>query len=257
LICLTLWTTILAVEAMQATRFNHRGVVYYASSDQPQLLLLSGLHGDESGVIDCLWNFVNKNERRLPDYLYVPEVSATAVALGSRKNAYGHDLNRCFGVEITDREAVILKEIFNGYRFDWALDFHEDCDRNKSFYWYDTEKATEKKLDVIKEKMKVCGIKMYEGVDDTQDLLLNSFVKKGFVFDKHSTGGFLSTWLINNGFVKRVIGPEVPGKAGKQIKQEIVNEFMEFVLEDWSDRQTLLPAFTDVVLDYELADGKI
>ena len=51
------------------------------------LLILSGMHGDEYEVIDCVKNYLAENTG-LPHYEYISEVSPSAVSRKTRRNAF-------------------------------------------------------------------------------------------------------------------------------------------------------------------------
>ena len=71
-----------------------------------KLLILSGMHGDESDVVVHVSGFVSTQAESLPDFVYIPTVSPSAIAQKTRQNYLGHDINRCFVDPIQDPEAL-------------------------------------------------------------------------------------------------------------------------------------------------------
>lgn len=205
---------------------------YFVWGDQPQLLLTSGMHGDEIQVTRVLKKYIEPNYQKLPSFVYIPMISRTACAIGSRRNENRKDLNRSFISGTSEREVQAVMQIVSSYKFNLAIDFHEDRDRTTSFYLYDNcgriETPAWKR---ITQKMAKIGVSMYEGWDDPEDPDLGHKVKQGYLpitIDQLKTDmGFMSGWLIRNGISPRVIDPEILGKASLETKKKIVEVLIE------------------------------
>ena len=103
-----------------------------------QSFSFSGTHGDgNSEVTDCVTRYIDTHQSELPDYVYIPELSPTAVKL-KRRNLFGHDLNREFIHEPIDPEVITAMKILDPFTFSLCIAFHEDPDRRTSFYMYDS-----------------------------------------------------------------------------------------------------------------------
>ncbi|MDZ4221514.1 MAG: hypothetical protein U1C18_01420, partial [Patescibacteria group bacterium] len=122
---------------MQKREFTHQSqpLSYYIRGDNPGLLLLSGAHGDEYQVIDSVAAALGARTGRVPDFLYIPHVSPSSVAKGTRTNYRGCDINRQFVKESDDTEAQTVMALLKGRAFDACISFHEDPQLSE-FYMY-------------------------------------------------------------------------------------------------------------------------
>lgn len=187
----------------------------------PTLLLMSGTHGDEYEVIEPLKKIINKYSEKLPDFIFIPEVSPTAVKLKTRRNESGHDTNRKFFDGTDDVEAKTVMNIVTKFNFRLGVSFHEDWEYD-SFYLYDSEKMDSKMLNNFKTHIKEKNIGLYSGVDDSRDVTLGSIVHDGYITippesEKIIQGDFWD-WALVNGFVKRLLYPEIPSNLPLQNK---------------------------------------
>jgi len=103
-------------------KYSANGITYWIKGKNPNLLISSGMHGDEYQVIDLVFKYLRKNYRELPDFLYIPHLSPSAVKKGTRKNKFGHDLNRSFLKRATDKEALTVKRILSKRKFTLFID---------------------------------------------------------------------------------------------------------------------------------------
>src|SRR3989344_4105650 len=207
---------------------------YFQKGSNPRLLILSGMHGDESGVITSIQTYLEKNLETVPDFLFVPEVSPSAVAAGTRKNSAGRDINRHFLNQTDDAEVKQIMEILRPYTFDLCLEFHEDPDRTKSFYVYDSEQMAAGEIKEYEQTILQSGASLYTGIDDPLDADLGLHIHRGYIATPiwwlTPEAGFSIWWLLHEGKAKRVINPEVPGKAKKEIKDKLVEQTFAFFL---------------------------
>ncbi len=209
-------------------------IEYLLKGDAPTLLLLSGMHGDEAGVVDCVTDYVNNHTDALPDFLFIPQASPTAVAQKTRNNVYGHHLNRNFFDPPTDPEAKNVIDIISTHHFDRCIDFHEDPDLKDEFYMYTGTPFSSSSLDVFRATMKQTGIGLHTGIDDSADSNLGLHVEDGYVCTPiHSfppEAGFSGEWLLDHKIATHVFTPEIPGQATPELKQAVVNQIFSFIL---------------------------
>ncbi len=207
---------------------------YFQKGDNPKLLILSGMHGDEYEVSEQLIEYVMANAIQLPDFLFIPHASPSATGQKSRVNAYGNDLNRTFASVVTDEEAKALVNILNGHQFTLCLDFHEDCDRYKSFYLYDSGELSDGKRHKLAEAVHAAGFSLYTGIDDEADANLGYMIREGYISTPPNmllpNPGFLSRFLLSQAIVKRMFTLEVPGKADPVKKGSLVEKLFSFFL---------------------------
>ncbi|KKR06373.1 MAG: hypothetical protein UT34_C0001G0413 [candidate division WS6 bacterium GW2011_GWF2_39_15] len=218
---------------------NHKGIEYWVKGTNPKLLILSGTHGDEYGVIEHIREYIENNE--LPDFIYVPEVSPSAVHLKTRKNINGVDLNRSFKKGVTEPEAIANMEIVQGQHFDKCITFHEDLeDRGvPQYYIYDCTTCSENDnngyLDQMRRDLLSKGYQALNGIDDTEDPGLGHVAVDGYISipgdytdDSHGT---YETWGIVNKVFKRYLNPEVPSMLSPAQKKEMVNIMFKYFLQ--------------------------
>lgn len=213
----------------------HQGrLPYILSGESPRVLLLSGMHGDEYESGALLEHYLRTYASSLPSFLYIPQVSPSAVEVKKRKNRYGNDINRQFVRGSKDPEALSVMSLVSQYRFSLCVDVHEDPDRTLGFYLYDSEQMTINELERYRELVQQTDARLYSGVDDVDDEHLNLLVEKGYVslgFEKTAgTAGFLSKWLYDERRANRSFTLEIPGKAGRTVKQQLISSVVPFLL---------------------------
>jgi predicted deacylase len=197
-----------------------------------KLLILSGMHGDEFEVIDCVKKYIA--EHVLSDYLYIPEVSPSAVAAQTRRNKFGSDVNRSFFDPPTDPEVKEFTEKISGKKFDQCINFHEDPDLAQTFYLYDSGQLTPEQLLTLRSSIIEAGCGLHTGTDDPLDANLDLHVEKGYISTPYETlpqdAGFSWIWLHNHIITKRDVDIEIPGKATVELKQKLVDAVFSFFL---------------------------
>lgn len=214
---------------------THQSHTYYIHGNRPRVLIFSGMHGNEyeSGLL--LYTYIQLNAEKLPDFVYIPEVSPSAVAAKTRKNKYGNDINRMFIDKTSDPEAKTVMDIVRQHQFDICIDVHEDPDRTLGFYLYDTEQMTEAQLASYRTAVGKTEARLYTGIDDVDDEHLMLQVDNGYVslgFEKSGeTSGFSSRWLYEAGICRRAFTLEIPGKAGAALKNKLIPAVITFLLQ--------------------------
>lgn len=204
---------------------------YYIRGKNPKLLILSGTHGDETDVTTCVSHYIDTHQSDLPDYLYIPELSPSAVKLKTRRNIFDHDLNREFLHNPKDPEVITAIKILKPFTFSLCIAFHEDPDRRTAFYMYDSHMLSDEELILYRELIMHTGAKLFTGIDDPADTRLALHVEKGYIHTpvlSNQDIGFSMRYLIADHIAKRVFNPEIPGKADMELKQRLVNATFEY-----------------------------
>ncbi len=204
-------------------------IPYFVRGGSPTLLLHSGTHGDEYGVIESVKKAVEKYEERLPDFIYVPVVSPSAVAKRTRQNGDGVDLNRSFFDDTNIGEVEANLAIVRDLSFELLVTFHEDTDLESGFYVYDYGNRLNERREwtEFKEKMNEMGVGLHCGKDDPYDPDLNYLFTDGYTtYDLPNRGAF-DTWAVENGVAKKAATPEIPGRLSQILKDRIVDLFFQ------------------------------
>lgn len=219
---------------MNVTKHQQGVIEYYQSGEHPKLLLISGMHGNEYDVIGCVKQYVEENEKSLPDFLYIPHLSPSAVEQKSRLNGFGHDVNRSFLTPPPDSEIASCMEILSPHEFDACLDFHEDPDRQNEFYLYDTGILQPSSLATFNSYIRSTGAELYNGLDDPEDATLGHQVTDGYVHIPIDASlpdtGFSSGWFLRHKLVKRSFTFEIPGKSPIGLKNALVSTIFAYFL---------------------------
>lgn len=217
---------------------NNAKISYYIYGAKPKVLILSGIHGDEFEVIGCLKKSIRKHLGKLPDFIFIPEMSPSAVLQKTRFNKSNIDLNRGFLKGSADDEVKTAMKILRNYSFEICLSFHEDL-QQRDFYFYDSGNLSgTKELDILKQEIKSLGINLFNGIDDPDDPVLGYEFKDGYsttqaqaLRDKEENGTF-GSWAMRQQIIKRIIAPEIPGFLCIAQKQKIVDVFLRRIV--WS-----------------------
>lgn len=215
---------------------SYGGIRYYIKGLSPKLLIVSGIHGDEQSIIPVITNYLAGNDLTLPDFLFVPKVSKSAVENNTRINMYGHDLNRKFYDGSDDEEANSIINLLKQYSFDLSLDIHEDTEFY-AFYFYDSGELSNKELDKYRGLFTRKQMKLFSGIDDPQDPALHYTVLNGYVPHARSShpntlyDGTFFDWVISSNVSKRALTLEIPGKVSGEEKEKIIHLFFTFILQ--------------------------
>lgn len=211
------------------------GFEYFIKGDNPTLLIHCGTHGDEFESIDIVKKCVEKYENKLPDFIFVPVVSPSAVKNKTRLNENGFDLNRIFFSDSKEPEVVENIKVLNGYKFDLFVSFHEDP-MSDEYYIYDSGYKTEESeaIKAHNQKLKKLGVNLLNGIDDTEDIDLGYEFKDGykkFIETKEDlNNGMITVWSMLEKDIQTCLTPETPGLLDFKKKELIVDTFFKDVL---------------------------
>ncbi|MBN1915872.1 succinylglutamate desuccinylase/aspartoacylase family protein [Candidatus Dojkabacteria bacterium] len=211
-------------------KYKNTSVKYFLSGENPKLLIISGIHGDEYKIIELLQFYLKNNFTILPSFLFIPTISPSALTAKTRINKNKNDLNRQFFEGTTDNEAVVIMKFLKDFNLKLCLDFHEDKYIN-SFYFYDSGSLSEGELKFFKNKLSSTGTRLYSGVDDTKDKYLGYQLKEGYASLKDEVipeRGCFWDWILENKISDRILNFEIPIKEDKKIKVSIIAEILNF-----------------------------
>lgn len=210
---------------MQVKKKQHGIITYYQKGNDPKLLIHTGTHGDEFSVIDLTKKYILSIAKVLPDFVFVPEVSPTAVAQKTRKNIRGIDLNRSFFEDCDEVEIKDNMELITKFNFDLCISIHEDYEFS-SFYMYDSGYLQPAIWQRFANKLNQVGMQTLTGVDDMSDPELGYEFMNGYpAFDDavaRSNSGCFSNYFLSRGSLKRFILPEIPTQCSSEVKEKVI-----------------------------------
>lgn len=224
-------------------------IPYYIRGEKPTLLIHAGIHGDEFGVVESVKKAVKKYHDLLPNFVYVPVVSPSAVKNRTRLNSEGYDLNRNFLDNSEIPEIRANMEIVRNEKFEILVTFHEDPELNAKFYMYDygcgiSESDAWK---VFLENIKTLGIELLNGTDDSSDPSLNYIFSEGYHYwdvpPEGFEGSYFEDWVTRSGVVRKSLLPEIPGHLPQKTKDKIVELFFQYFLLRQTDSFIGSPAY--------------
>lgn len=105
------------------------------------ILIAGGIHGDEPAGPASILRFLERDNAHLLQrfkFLILPCINPYGYVHNTRENKEGLDLNRSFG-ETGIAELDIVKEVIEGQRFNFCIDFHEDWEA-KGVYFYEAQR---------------------------------------------------------------------------------------------------------------------
>ncbi len=211
---------------------------YFVKGLRPKLLIHSGTHGDEYKVIESVKKAVEKHHDFLPDFVFVPVVSPSAVEIRKRKNGDGVDLNRSFFDDSPIEEVRVNMEIVKEYgQFDLFISFHEEPALD-TFYMYqsgDHNCTNDPEWIAFKKAVRNLGVGLLTGTDDPHDVVLGYEFIDGYRHVPLPEGGYEESgefdyWAINRKLVKYALIPEVPLKLDQGTKDGVVDLFFQKML---------------------------
>lgn len=188
------------------------------SSGHPpyHFLFLTGIHGGpEDCVIPAMRHALSIAD--LDRYMYIPQASPSAVALGTRENAERIDLNRFMLPATSSNEAVHLMEVFEKGSFHVCLDVHGDeyvstpyLQDSISPSYADLERKWIKTFETLSmQQNQMRGL----SVDPLSVLFIagmERFVRHVNLQSIKKQRGTMREWLLRNRICSRVIVVEFP-----------------------------------------------
>lgn len=214
------------------------GFYYYIHGENPRLLVQTGTHGDEHEVIEIVKKAIEKYENELPDFVFVPEVSPSAVAKKDRKNWAKRDMNRSFYADSDDPEVQANIEVLKSHHFDLFVSFHEDHEFDNEYYIYDVGRDKQENLLVLKHNqiLKDKGILLLNRVDAPEDPELGHVFVDGYkkFVHKQDLDHGIAGWIMDMRIAEEYLMPEIPMKAGRETKEMVVDTFFNEIIVKYS-----------------------
>ncbi|MDO8584903.1 MAG: hypothetical protein Q7R85_02140 [bacterium] len=216
---------------MQESKIVYCGMTlrYYTHGKNPKWLIHSGTHGNEWGVIAPVTEYLRAHAQDMPNFIFVPEMSPSAVRLRRRRNASGNDVNRMFADESPDTEVRANLMLMYTGTFDLLLTFHEDHERSNKWYLYDTDDASESKeiQNLFADAAKI-GVNPHSGSDWKG--VGSVVIRNGYFSEQWRGGGFTrkrlagqaTVYAVRKGIAKRGITLEIPQRAPREVKEKLV-----------------------------------
>jgi len=201
---------------------------YYLKGIKPVSFEIdTGMHGDEQGVIPSVKDVLDSHLPQLKSLLYIPEVSPSAVKLGTRTNAQGNDINRSFIEGTLDEEARLIMEIVRSCEPALCVSMHEDPER---LYIYDAGELSlegSESLATLREEVQTLGVSLLSGMDDEADAALRTVFSNGYRHFPLATQikdkGFFGSWALSSGLAQRAITVEIPANLEPGLKNKVVD----------------------------------
>ena len=113
---------------------------YARVSEGPTILLSTGIHGDEPAGPLAALAFLESGPPSDFNWLITPLLNPTGIALGTRENAAGLDLNRDYGQAQSPEIQAHLAWLAQQRCPDLFISLHEDYDAT-GFYLYEIQLA--------------------------------------------------------------------------------------------------------------------
>lgn len=214
------------------------GIELETKGDLPEVLIVSGTHGDEPRVVSSVEAAMKKHAEELPSYLFIPKLSPSAMSLGTRKNKYGNDLNRSLRPDAGDKEALVVMELLRRYHFKTCFNFHEDPE-SSDFYVYDAfgeRLENSPRWEGLKNEIMGMGVDLLNGIDDPSDPALGIEFRDGLHYFPNmppgleNNDGMMGTWLGTENLVDKFLNLEVPGKIPQEKKDSLVDAIFRHLI---------------------------
>lgn len=217
--------------------YGRTKLTYVLSDPKPEILIISGFHGDEIDVVTHVTQYIEAHFHALPPFLYVPIASPSAAARHTRYNEHNVDINRSYYFQSPEEEAQALMNLLAPYSFTTIHAFHEDPELT-SFYLYDYGDRTDmNKFDELKKKLLSERIVLFTGVDDPSDTSLGNVIFNGYIGWDMSADettieyGFFQEYTFATGKCRRHYTYEVPGRLPKERKSVVVSSIMSTMMK--------------------------
>lgn len=197
--------------------------------ERPELLIVSGIHGDETGSVPVLSACLAQLLPHLPDFVFIPILSLEAAKSGTRASEAGVDFNRSFNAPQVSAETAMVKQLIqqlvqtSGQPFLRLLSFHEDAHQINTAYAYVCSPETGRVLQWQKA-MQQAGLQLLTGIDDDGDPYLGCEFVQGIWQYQHDAllSATFEDWVIQSQLAKEAWTLEVPGLAETAVKRKMI-----------------------------------
>lgn len=211
--------------------FKNIRLPFYKKGNDFEWLIFSGTHGNEKDVVPFIEKYIANNYHKLPNFLFLPTVSPSAITAGTRENRNGNDINRQFFDITSDEEAQAVEAFLQGKNFRLLLDFHEDPEREE-LYLYDSFEEPGEVVQKIFFEAHALGIPLFTGADDEEDISLKNRIENGYYSYAHQGNenlyGTSTEYVLDKGIVQgRVLTFEIPGLTSQELKDKMVSRILD------------------------------
>lgn len=203
-------------------KYTYKKFTYYRFRRSPELLILSGTHGDENIITRTILRNLQQFQSKLPAFLFIPAVSPSAVMLSTRRNYQGLDINRSYINSSIHEEITTGMDIIRRYSYRLCMDFHMDRDQD-AFYMYDSMKMKSSLLRRTRKNIIKCNVPLFNGIDDPYDRDLGNKISGGYLVDRKGTPGSVWDWVLQERLANRIITVEIPLRQSHRKMGCIIN----------------------------------
>lgn len=202
---------------------------YFLSAEKPQVLIGSGLHGDEYEVIPLLVEVLGEFKDQLPPFICLPMLSTSAVSQRTRLNHEGLDLNRSFNnplVKSTEIDA--LKKVVTHYGpYQTVLTVHQDLERAECYLYDGCVVPHDDKVSNWQVAMTHQGLDLLNECDNPDDPCLGVNFRDGYYHFDPTSDTFaetFETWSSLHAGAQRNMTLEVPTLVGDAQKRLVIEQ---------------------------------
>ena len=152
----------------------HRLLLGTQSQTKPNILLSSGIHGDEPAGVEAILQFLTSDLTNILNHFHItilPCVNPSGYANDLRENINGDDINRGFETDELPEVDLIKKAISNQH-FLFHHDLHEDYDATGSYFYEGHKKEQWLTPTIAQLCNKIGPLDTPDEDDDNPDLLI-------------------------------------------------------------------------------------
>ena len=209
-----------------------------AQQEKPELLVWSGVHGDEDESIPPLWLVLSEYQALLPAFLFIPAMSPSAIKAHTRRmfigEELGPDMNRSFDLNPAPRETQLVKDFLQQHGpFERILSVHEDEDlTDHTYVYFEGEPVLRQTLQDWRDAVRLSGHQLHNGYDDPYDPTLAMWSSDGHIHHAHSdeTTQMSESWAIANKRARQAITLEVPMQGSPETKYQLIKAALKLVM---------------------------
>ncbi|KKU46749.1 MAG: hypothetical protein UX64_C0002G0005 [Microgenomates group bacterium GW2011_GWC2_46_7] len=206
--------------------------IFSGNRFREKILIVSGIHGDEGDIIPYLKIFLEQKTKEFP-FLFIPELSDTALQKKTRENDLNQDLNRNFFDDSQNHEISSVMETINKFEpYSLAISFHEDLEFSETYIYDVGEKFYPLNLNQWKKSVIKSGIELLTGWDELDESKpLRSFITDGYSYASSAIdNGMFEYWVVHKKLAKRSLTIEIPHNASPTQKEQlVVNVFKNLI----------------------------